>query len=96
MATIDDDIFDPQVARVRARLEAVGVDLSTVSNKDLLLRLAEDTRQKGGLDSVKDKYGEGFSGIMFWTVEEEGDDADSRMANALKREFENPCQMVDV
>lgn len=62
MATIDDDIFNPQVARVRARLQAIGVDLSTLSNKDLLLQLAEQTRnQGGGLDSITDKFGEGFT-----------------------------------
>ena len=61
MATIDDDIYNPQVARIRARLQAVGVDLTTVSNKDLLLQIAEQTRnQGGGLDSVSDKFGEGF------------------------------------
>ena len=61
MATINDDIFNPTVARIRARLEAVGSDLSTVSNKDLLLRIAEETRQQGGLDLVSEKYGEGFT-----------------------------------
>lgn len=44
---------------------------------------------KSVFDRTKDKYGEGFSGIMFWTVEEEGNDAESRMANALKKEFED-------
>ena len=49
----------------------------------------EPSSLKNAFDRTKDKYGEGFSGIMFWTVEEEGDDAESRMANALKREFED-------
>ena len=60
MATLDDDIFNPTVARIRARLQAIGSDLSTVSNKDLLLQIAEETRRQGGLDAVSDKYGEGF------------------------------------
>jgi hypothetical protein len=38
--------------------------------------------------STKKKYiGEGFLGVMFWTINEEGDDAESRMAHELKKEF---------
>jgi len=60
VATLDDDIFNPTVARIRARLQAVGSDLSTVSNKDLLLQMAEEARNEGGLDYVGERYGEGF------------------------------------
>jgi hypothetical protein len=49
VATLDDDIFNPTVARIRARLQAVGSDLSTVSNKDLLLQMAEEARNEGDL-----------------------------------------------
>jgi len=40
-------------------------------------------------DRTKNTYGEGFLGTMFWTVNEEGEDEESRMAHALKREFQN-------
>ncbi len=39
---------------------------------------------------TKKKYGEGFLGVMFWTVEEEGEAEDdkTRMAHELKQEFQ--------
>ena len=38
-------------------------------------------------DRTKNKFGEGFLGVMFWTVNEEGDDPESRLTHALNREF---------
>ena len=68
MASLDDDIYNPQVARLRARLTAAGVDLATVSNKDLLLRMAEESRATGGTDAIEDKYGAGFANQYFDTI----------------------------
>ena len=57
---MDDEIFDPQVTRLRARLEAVGLKTASLSDKDLLVRMAEQERNRGGMDAVEDKYGAGF------------------------------------
>ncbi len=43
---------------------------------------------KDAYDRTKNSYGKGFLGIMFWTINEEGDDADSRLAYALEKEFQ--------
>ena len=44
---------------------------------------------KDAYDRTENKYGEGFLGVMFWTINEEGDDAKSRMTHALKKEFQD-------
>jgi chitinase len=38
---------------------------------------------------TKNKYGEGFRGVMFWTINDEGDDAKSRLAHELKEELQD-------
>eukprot|EP00578_Thalassiosira_sp_NH16_P000238 CAMPEP_0181134958 /NCGR_PEP_ID=MMETSP1071-20121207/32367_1 /TAXON_ID=35127 /ORGANISM="Thalassiosira sp., Strain NH16" /LENGTH=441 /DNA_ID=CAMNT_0023221515 /DNA_START=408 /DNA_END=1733 /DNA_ORIENTATION=- len=50
----------------------------------------EATAVRSAFESTMAEYGEGFLGVMFWTIEEEGDedDDDARMANSLRREFE--------
>ena len=40
-------------------------------------------------ETTKNKFGEGFLGVMFWTVEEEGNDAESRMTHELKKKFQD-------
>ena len=40
------------------------------------------------LKDAYDRTGKGFLGVMFWTINEEGDDADSRLAYALEKEFQ--------
>lgn len=40
-------------------------------------------------ETTKNKFGEGFLGVMFWTVEEEGNDAKSRMTHELKKKFQD-------
>ena len=39
------------------------------------------------------EYGEGFLGVMFWTVEEEGKDEDSRFTHSLNRELKRIGQL---
>ena len=38
-------------------------------------------------DQTMTKYGEGILGVMFWTIEEEGDDDGSRMTRLLREEL---------
>ena len=45
-------------------------------------------------DRTLAKYGEGILGVMFWTIEEEGDNDGSRMTRLLREEFEN-CKRMD-
>jgi len=35
------------------------------------------------------EYGEGFLGVMFWTIEEEGEEENLRLTHMLKREFQS-------
>jgi chitinase len=49
--------------------------------------------------STKKEYiGEGFLGVMFWTVNEEGEDAETRMTHELKKEFQglNPVDFGEL
>ncbi|KAL7518603.1 hypothetical protein ACHAWX_003417 [Stephanocyclus meneghinianus] len=43
---------------------------------------------RSAYQSTVAEYGEGFLGIMFWTIEEEGSDPDSRFTLQLSRAFE--------
>ena len=40
------------------------------------------------------RYGEGFLGTMFWTIEEEGPEEESRLARLLRKEFTAECLEV--
>jgi len=52
----------------------------------------EPSAVRSAYESTLAEYGEGFLGVMFWTIEEEGkDDGDdnSRLTHSLRSEFEN-------
>jgi len=43
---------------------------------------------KSAYESTLAEYGEGFLGVMFWTIEEEGKGDDTRLTQSLSREFQ--------
>lgn len=47
----------------------------------------ESSSVKTAYESTLEKYGEGFLGVMFWTIEEEGEDDATRLTHSLNREF---------
>jgi hypothetical protein len=42
---------------------------------------------KSTYNAALDKYGQGYLGVMFWTIEEEGSTNDRRMTYLLNQEF---------
>ncbi|KAL7465894.1 hypothetical protein ACHAXS_006199 [Conticribra weissflogii] len=56
---------------------------------------------RAAYDKTKEKYKKGYLGIMFWTIEEEGNDDNTRLAKMLHRVFgfdkksEDSCNRLD-
>ena len=48
----------------------------------------EPVAVKDAYEATMNKYGEGFLGVMFWTIEEEGKDNGSRLTHSLNTEFQ--------
>ena len=49
----------------------------------------EPSSLRSAYDSTLEKYDEGFLGVMFWTIEEEGTDDKSRLTYSLARAFQH-------
>lgn len=53
----------------------------------------EASALRSAYESTLAEYGEGFLGVMFWTIEEEGNDDDTRLTHSLSREFQRIGQL---
>ena len=47
----------------------------------------EPFAMKSAYESTLAEYGQGFLGVMFWTIEEEGEEEGARITHSLSREF---------
>ena len=48
----------------------------------------EPSALRSAYETTLAEYDEGFLGVMFWTIEEEGDDDASRLTHLLARQFQ--------